>query len=111
MEPSDEEFVSTFTLSRFRNDLMVLARGIFVEEYGVGKKSMGPKCKLFIQKQWNLSSWTEVSNTEVFVRLMTDQMATKSWVKNKTLHIQFLFGRSKVGLEFKDEREMENYVC
>lgn len=30
LEPSDAEFVATFTLSRFHNDLMVLAWDMFV---------------------------------------------------------------------------------
>ena len=63
---SDEEFISTFTLSRFRKDVMVMAVQSFPEEYGLDKKSVGPKCKLFIQKQWNLSSWTELPSTESF---------------------------------------------
>ena len=111
VEPRNEDFVSTFTLYRLRNDLMVLARDIFMEEYGVGKKSLGPKYKLLVQKQWNILLWMEVSNTKVFIWLMTGQMATKSRVKNKALHIRFSFGRLKAGLEFKAEREMENYVC
>ena len=48
---SDKDFISVFALSRFRLDLMVLAVEHFVEEYAVGKKSLRPNCKLFIQKQ------------------------------------------------------------
>ena len=44
----DEEFSSTFTLSQFHSDLMVLACEKFVKAYGVRKKSLGPKCKLFV---------------------------------------------------------------
>jgi len=43
---TDEDFISTFTLSRFRKDLMVLAVEKFPEEYGFAKKGLGPKCKL-----------------------------------------------------------------
>ena len=48
---SDEEFISKFTLSKFRKDLMMMAVQSFPEEYGLDKKSIGLKCKLFIKKQ------------------------------------------------------------
>ena len=47
-EVDDEEFINSFTLSLFRKDLMVLAGDQFPEEYAVTKKSLGPKCKLFM---------------------------------------------------------------
>ena len=47
---------TSFTLSRFRKDLIVMAMNEFPEEYGIGKMSLGSKCKLFLQHQWNSSS-------------------------------------------------------
>ena len=38
----------------------------FAVEYGIATKSLGPNCKLFVQKQWNSSSWTEIHTTEFF---------------------------------------------
>ena len=48
-EVADEDFIEDFTLSRFRKDLMGLARDEFAEEYSVAKKSLGRKVKLSIQ--------------------------------------------------------------
>ena len=36
---------------------------------------------------------------------------TKSRVKNSVLYIRFSFGKAKAGLEFKSDREMDNYLC
>ena len=47
----DKEFVKLFTLSHFRKELMMHAGNQFPEEYAVEKKCLGPKCKLFVQKQ------------------------------------------------------------
>ena len=38
-------------------------------------------------------------------------MATKSRVKNNTVHIRFSFGRSKAGLEFANNEEFHGYIC
>lgn len=64
----DDEFDSAFTLSLFRKELMVLAGEQFLkEEYGLDNKIIGPKCKLFIQKQWNSSYWTKIPSAYIFV--------------------------------------------
>ena len=43
-------FIADFALSHFRKGLMGIARYDFTEEYGVAKKSLGRKCKLYVQK-------------------------------------------------------------
>ena len=110
-ENGDERFAEIFTLSIFRKELMVLAAEGFPEEYGLAKKSLGRRCKLFVQKQWNLSTWLEVPNTEVFIRLVKEQLCTKSRVKENSVHIRFSFGRSKAGLEFTTDEEFHAYSC
>ena len=55
-EEVDEVFANTFTLSHFRKELMAVAADQFSEEYAVGRCSLGRKCKLFVQKQYNSSS-------------------------------------------------------
>lgn len=59
-----EKFVGIFNLSIFRTELMVLAVEGFPGEYAI-KNSLGQKYKIFVQKQWNMSTWLEVANTEV----------------------------------------------
>ena len=110
-EVGDEEFIVSFTLSKFRKDLMVLAMENFKEEYGLAKKTLGRKCKLFIQKQWNTSTWTEIPTTEMFVQTVHEQIATKSRVTNNTVAIRISFGKSKAGLEFSDEEDFSAYTC
>ena len=110
-EVADESFDVSFTLSRFRKDLMVLAGDGFPEEYGYDKKTLGPRCKLFIQKQYNSSSWTEIPSTIMLVRTILEQMETKGRVKNGRMLTRFSFGRSKAGLEFGSVREVNDYVC
>ena len=107
----DEDFVSVFTLSRFRKDLMEMAVSKFPEEYSLEKKGIGPKSKLFVQKAWNTSSWMEVPNTEIFIRLLREQMANRSRVINGKLLVRLSFGRAKPGTEFKDLRELDDYTC
>ena len=107
---SDEEFISKFTLSKFWKDLMMMAVQSFPEEYGLDKKSIGPKCKLFIQKQWNLSSWTELSSTDAFHCNLIEQMANKSRVQNGKLQMRLSFGRAKAGMEFQSQSEFDDYV-
>ena len=111
VQTNDENFIDTFTLSSFRKDLMELAVDKFPEEYALNKKSLGRKCKLFVQKQWNSSSWTEVATTEMFLRTVREQMMTKARLKNKSVQIRFSFGRAKAGLEFKDDQEFDGYTC
>jgi len=110
-EAVGEDFIADFTLSHFRKDLMGIARDDFAEEYGVAKKSLGRKCKLYVQKQWNSSAWTELPTTETFLRTLREQMTTKSRVKNSVVLLRFSFGRAKAGTEFQTEREMNDYVC
>ena len=106
----DEYFVSMFTLSRFRKDVMMVAMELFPEEYSLESKSLGPRCKLFCQRQWNSASWTEIQDTDTFVRLLVDQMAVKARMNKDVLSIRFAFGRAKQGLEFKDRDEFEEYT-
>ena len=110
-EVADEDFDTNFTLSRFRVDLMRMAGENFAEEYGIAKKSLWPKCKLYIQKQWNSSSWTEIPMTEMLHRTLREQMATKARMKNGILQMRFSFGRAKAGIEFQTKRDRHNYVC
>ena len=106
----DEYFLSVFTLSRFRKDVMIIAMELFPEEYLLERKSLGPRCKLFCQRQWNSASWTEIQDTDTFVRLLVDQMAVKARMNKDVLSIRFAFGRAKQGLEFKDVDEFEEYT-
>ena len=108
---ADENFVSSFTLSQLRLDLMVLAVEHFAEEYAVGKKSLGTNCKLFIQKQWNSSSWIKIPSTAMLWMTLKDQMSTKGRVKNGVLAMRCSFGRSKAGMEFKSDQELDDYTC
>ena len=50
----DEYFMSLFTLSRFRKDMMLLALLNFPEEYLLATRSLGKSCKLFCQKKVEL---------------------------------------------------------
>ena len=110
-ETDDQDFIDTFTLSLFRKDLMVIAMDKFPEEYTLQKKVLGPKCKLFMHKQWNTSSWMEIPSTEMFLRTLREQMDIRSRVHNNALYIRFSFGKAKAGQEFKDEREVHDYTC
>ena len=101
MPDEDERFVSMFTLSRFRKDLMLHAIGDFPEECALKTTSLGAKCKLFCQKQWNSSSWTEMNNTQVFHSILKDHMPSKSRVKDGKLSIRLSFGRAKRGWSLK----------
>ena len=98
-------------LSFFRKDLMVLADVKFREEYAVEKNNLGPKYKIFVQKQRNASAWTEIDSIENFLRSVNKHMATKGRMKNGILQIEFSFGRMKSGQEFQIERDMHNYMC
>ena len=77
--------MSTFTPSKFRKYLIEQAVLTFPEEYGVTKKGLGPKLKLFLQKAWNSSSRTEMNTSEMFIWTIREQMATKSMVKIESL--------------------------
>ena len=90
---------------------MVLAGDQFTEEYGVERKSIGPKCKLFLQKLWNRLSWMEVTSTNMLTSSIKDKMETKGRVKNGVLQMRISFGLAKVGQEFLTERDRHNYVC
>ena len=76
-EVNNQEFVSTFTLSLLMEELMVLAGNHFPVEYELDKKSLGKKCRLCAQNQWNTSSWTEIPSTEMLLWSLWDQMKTK----------------------------------
>ena len=110
-DDQDQDFIDTFTLSLFCKDLMVMVIDKFPEEYTLQKKALGPKCKLFMHKQWNTLSWMEIPSSEMFLRTLREQMDIRSWVHNNTLHIRFSFGKATTGQEFKDEREVHDYTC
>ena len=90
---------------------MEVARRYFGEEYGLAKKSLGRRCKLYLQKQWNSSAWTELPTTETFLRTLREQMDTKARVKNGVVLMRISFGRAKTGAEFKTDQEFCDYVC
>ena len=90
---------------------MVLACKHFGEEYGISRKSLGPKCKLFLQKLWNSLAWMEITLTKMLHNLIKDQMETKDRMKNGALQMMISFGRAKGGQEFTTERGMHDYVC
>lgn len=106
----NERFISLFTLSRFRKDMITLALEQFPEESSLKTKSLGSKCKLFSQKQFNSSSWTKIMDTNIFYKFLKDQMQTKSRDKDGMLDVRLSFGRSKSGMEFVDLGEVEDYV-
>ena len=110
-EAVGEDFIADFTLSHFRKDLIGIARDDFAEEYGVAKKIIGRKCKLYVQKQWNPSACTHLPAIEIFLRTLREQMNTKSRVKDSVVLLRFLFGRAKAGTEFQTERRVNDYVC
>ena len=106
----NERFISLFTLSRFRKDMIMLALEQFPEEYSLKTKILGSKCKLFCRKQFNSCSWSEIMDTNIFHKYLKDQMQTKSRVKDGMLDVRLSFGRSKSGMEFIDLGELEDYV-
>ena len=96
----DDDLVSTFTLLNFRKDLMLMALSEFAEENGISKKSLGSKCKLYIQKQWNSSARTGIPLTGMFINTMKEQMDMKARVKKGVLKVRFSTGHAKPGQEF-----------
>ena len=72
--------------------------------------SLESKCKLFLQRQWNSSSWTEIPNADVLHRILLEQMDTKVRVKNSILHMRFSFGRAKSGLAFASQDDVDDYT-
>ena len=107
----DEVFANTLTLLHFRKEIMAVASDQLAEEYAVSRNSLGRKCKLYVQKQYNSSSWAEVNSTEMFHQSVLDQMGNKVRLQNDAVLMSFSFGRSKAGNEFKDERELHDHTC
>ena len=83
----DESFLTSFTLSKFRNHLMELALEKFPEEYDIKTKSLGTKCKLFFQKQWNNSSWSEIATTVDLHRNLKNQMTIKGRILQRRKYL------------------------
>ena len=106
----DERFIALFSLSRFRKDMLQMSMEKFPEEYAVRTKSLGPRCKLFHQKQWNQSSWTEMTSTAMFHKMLKEQMSTSSRVKDGFLFLRLSFGRAKSGMEFTTKEDAERYL-
>ena len=46
----------------------------YKSEYAVEKKALGHCSKLYCQKSWNSSVWTEIVDTVALKRLLMDQM-------------------------------------
>ena len=109
-EDLDERFATSFTLSKFRKDLMVLALEKFPEEYALKTKSLGPKCKLYIQRQWNSSSWSDINTTDDLIYTLKDQMETRSRVRENVLSVRLAFGRAKVDNNFQSLEEFDTYT-
>ena len=106
----DDSFVHLFTLSKFRKEMMIIAVEQFSEEYGIRKKAVGTKCKLYLQKQWNNSSWTEIASTEELIYNLKDQMEIKSRVRNGVLKMKMSFGKAKSGMSFDTQDELDEYA-
>ena len=73
----DEYFMRSFTLSKFRSDLMKLAVEHFPREYGSSKKALRIGSMLFFQLEWNKSTWWDIATTDSLLYNITDQMETK----------------------------------
>ena len=43
--------------------------------------------------------------------ILKDQISTKGRVKNIVLTLRCSFGRSKVGMKFKNGKELDDYTC
>ena len=65
---------------------------------------------MFCLKHWNSATWTEIPNTETFLRTLKEQMENKTRVKDKALSMKLSFGRSKAGFEFKDHDDFDMYI-
>ena len=107
---NDEYFLSRFSLSRFRGELMKIAVEQFPEEYGPNKKALGAQVKLFIQKQWNVSSWTEVNTTYNLISNLMEMMEMSSRVRNGVLKVRFAFGKAKANKHFEDLESIDEYT-
>ena len=53
----------------------------------------------------------EVPNTEIFLQVLRERMANRSRVIDGKLFVHLSFGRAKLGTEFKDLHELDDYVC
>ena len=88
-----EELTDLFTLSVFQRDLTVTAADQFSEEYGVDRKILGPKSKLFLHKLWDTLVWMEVTSTKMLIISIKDQMETKGRIKNGVFRCGFHSGK------------------
>ena len=57
---------------KFCADMMKLAVEKIPEEYAPETEAIGPRCKLYVQKQWNNRSWSEISTTDEFITMLKD---------------------------------------
>ena len=73
-------------------------------------KALVPNCKLYFQKQWNCSSWFELSNTDDLIRNLKEQMETKGRVRNNVLTLRLAFGKAKIGDYFESTEEIDDYT-
>ena len=109
-ENKDDEFLASFTLSKFRSDLMSLAISNLPSEYGIKTKSLGKRCKLYFQKQWNSSAWCKLSTTDDLHQNLKDQMSKKGRVSDKILQLKVSFGKAKKGENFASQKEFDDYI-
>ena len=72
---------------------MAKAVEYYKSEYAVEKKALGHHSKLYCQKSWNSSVWTEIVDTKCLKRLLMDQMSQAKRVNNqKELLLRLSFG-------------------
>ena len=83
----------------------------YASEYAISKKVIGEHSRLYVQKSWSQSAWTELPDTESFVRMLMDQMSNSKRVNpRKELCVKLSFGRAKSGYEFADTPAFEKYI-
>ena len=75
---------------------MKLAVKNYASEYVISKKVINEHSRLYVQKNWNLSAWTELPDTESFVKMLMDQMSNSKRVNPRNeLCVKLSFGRAK----------------
>jgi hypothetical protein len=104
----------TFSLNKFRTQVMKLSIEEFKECYGIEKNGIGKKCKLHIRTSLNNHNWMAIENTSEFHDLILNEYKTKkknkSWVSDRTLKVHISMGKAKSGEAFKDENDADFYL-
>ena len=79
----------------------------YASEYAISKKVIGEHSRLYVQKSWSQSAWTELPDTESFVRMLMDQMSNSKRVNpRKELCVKLSFGR--VGMSLRTLQHLKN---